>query len=240
MTVQLSASWEGKGSCDLHHAGVIIWFISLAIVFFFSTLFFLVVLSCVYHHQFSLSLESCHQQFSTSLNLAVVFFQLSFFSLLLFSSFQLLVYITRQLNVYTMSASAPIVTPVSNSQACSLLTWKDPVQTGKVFGGILAALIVFKFVNLINVFFHLSYLGLLGMYQINWILPRMGAPTGEGIGVKNLALNEMAGIERIWRKVDGASERGREGVRWPANWARSVLCARALAYASIQVSGSLV
>ncbi|CAK7905987.1 hypothetical protein CAAN1_14S02344 [[Candida] anglica] len=56
--------------------------------------------------------------------------------------------------------SAPVVTPTSTS-TCSLLTWKDPVQTAKVFGGIVTTLIVFKFVNLFNLFFHLAYLGLL-------------------------------------------------------------------------------
>lgn len=60
--------------------------------------------------------------------------------------------------------------PPSSASVCSLLTWRDPVFTGSVFGGILTTLIVLKFVNLFNVFFHLSYLGLLGMYtqQFNW------------------------------------------------------------------------
>ncbi|CAH2350660.1 reticulon-like protein 1 [[Candida] railenensis] len=49
----------------------------------------------------------------------------------------------------------------SQSNLSSLLTWENPAQTGKVFGGIVATLIVFKFVNLLNVFFHLSYLGLI-------------------------------------------------------------------------------
>lgn len=53
----------------------------------------------------------------------------------------------------------------SQSNLCSLLTWENPAQTGKVFGGIVATLIVFKYVNLLNVFFHLAYLGLLGMYS---------------------------------------------------------------------------
>jgi hypothetical protein len=54
--------------------------------------------------------------------------------------------------------------PPSSASVCSLLTWRDPIFTGSVFGGILTTLIVLKFVNLFNVFFHLSYLGLLGMY----------------------------------------------------------------------------
>ncbi|CCE73291.1 Piso0_000324 [Millerozyma farinosa CBS 7064] len=54
-------------------------------------------------------------------------------------------------------------TPAVGKQ-CSvqdLLTWKDPVKTGKVFGGLILTLLVFKTVNLFNVFFHLAYLGLL-------------------------------------------------------------------------------
>lgn len=39
-----------------------------------------------------------------------------------------------------------------------ILTWKDPVKTGKVFGTIIAALIVLKSVNLLSLFFRLSAL----------------------------------------------------------------------------------
>lgn len=49
-----------------------------------------------------------------------------------------------------------------------LLTWKDPVKTGKVFGITVGSLIVFKMVNLINIFFHLSYIALLCMYFTQW------------------------------------------------------------------------
>lgn len=45
-----------------------------------------------------------------------------------------------------------------------LLTWKDPVKTGKVFVGLLLTLLIFKTVNLFNVFFHFAYLGLLSKY----------------------------------------------------------------------------
>lgn len=50
------------------------------------------------------------------------------------------------------------------SSTCDLLTWKDPVKTGKVFGTTVLGLIVFKKINLINIFFHLAYIALLCMY----------------------------------------------------------------------------
>lgn len=48
----------------------------------------------------------------------------------------------------------------SSSSLCSLLTWKDPVATGKVFGGLLLGLVLLK-VNFINYIFYAAYLGLL-------------------------------------------------------------------------------
>lgn len=60
--------------------------------------------------------------------------------------------------------------PVSSSKVtdkhchCDLLTWKDPVKTGKVFGTIIVTLLVLKTVNLFNIFFHVAYIGLLSMY----------------------------------------------------------------------------
>lgn len=58
------------------------------------------------------------------------------------------------------------VTPAAapSTSYCDLLTWKDPIKTGKVFGGLVAVLVIFKKVNLFNVFFHLAYIGLLRMY----------------------------------------------------------------------------
>ena len=44
---------------------------------------------------------------------------------------------------------------------CYLLTWKDPIHTGKVFGSIVFGLLIFKSVNLVNIFFHASYVALL-------------------------------------------------------------------------------
>lgn len=54
--------------------------------------------------------------------------------------------------------------PAPSTSYCDLLTWKDPIKTGKVFGGLVAVLVIFKKVNLFNVFFHLAYIGLLRMY----------------------------------------------------------------------------
>lgn len=58
------------------------------------------------------------------------------------------------------------VTPATapSTSYCDLLTWKDPIKTGKVFGGLVAVLVIFKKVNLFNVFFHLAYIGLLRTY----------------------------------------------------------------------------
>lgn len=75
---------------------------------------------------------------------------------------------TDSSSIHTSATHAPsvepVVAPVSAKSSClslDLLTWKDPVQTGKIFGSIIASLIVFKTVNLFNVFFHLAYIGLL-------------------------------------------------------------------------------
>lgn len=46
------------------------------------------------------------------------------------------------------------------SSACQLLTWQNPVATGKVFGSIIAALLLVK-INVVNHLFHLAYIGLL-------------------------------------------------------------------------------
>ena len=47
------------------------------------------------------------------------------------------------------------------SSSCDLLTWKNPIKTGKIFGAIVLGLVIFKTVNLFNIFFHLAYIGLL-------------------------------------------------------------------------------
>lgn len=55
--------------------------------------------------------------------------------------------------------SAPITTQ-SPASGCELLTWKNPAATGKVFGAIVAALLLVK-VNFVNYLFYAAYLGLL-------------------------------------------------------------------------------
>lgn len=63
--------------------------------------------------------------------------------------------------------SAPVIPETSkssNSSITDLLTWKDPIKTGKVVGSIVLGLIVFKGINLLNIFFHLSYIALLCTY----------------------------------------------------------------------------
>lgn len=67
------------------------------------------------------------------------------------------------LPIYHIMSTIPVTTPDK-----ALLTWEDPARTGKVFGAIVAVLVVFKTVNLFNVFFHVAYLGLLGKYKMSW------------------------------------------------------------------------
>ncbi|ODV85913.1 hypothetical protein CANARDRAFT_27986 [[Candida] arabinofermentans NRRL YB-2248] len=44
--------------------------------------------------------------------------------------------------------------------SCALLTWEDPAKSGKVFGGIIGSLLLFKYVNLVKV---ISWLGFWGL-----------------------------------------------------------------------------
>lgn len=46
------------------------------------------------------------------------------------------------------------------SAVCQLLTWQNPTATAKVFGAIIAALLLVK-INVVNHLFHLAYIGLL-------------------------------------------------------------------------------
>lgn len=62
-----------------------------------------------------------------------------------------------------MSTPATAQLPISHP-TIDLLTWKDPIRTGKVFGALVATLVVFKTVNLFTLFFRLAYIGLLGTY----------------------------------------------------------------------------
>ncbi|KAK6198904.1 Reticulon-domain-containing protein [Scheffersomyces amazonensis] len=55
-----------------------------------------------------------------------------------------------------MSTAAPVkITP------CYLFGWHDPVLTGKVLASVVSVLVIFKYINLFNVFFHIAYIGLL-------------------------------------------------------------------------------
>ncbi|EGW35567.1 uncharacterized protein SPAPADRAFT_58796 [Spathaspora passalidarum NRRL Y-27907] len=79
-------------------------------------------------------------------------------------------------------SSAPTSTagscPISNACPCDLLTWKNPIKTGKVLASIVVALVVFKTVNLINLFFHLSYIGLLVSAAVEYVSKVV---TGKGL-----------------------------------------------------------
>ncbi|EGV63360.1 hypothetical protein PSN45_004357 [Yamadazyma tenuis] len=57
--------------------------------------------------------------------------------------------------------SSSIAPTSSNTSLCELLTWQNPIKTGKVFGSLILGLVVFKKVNLINIVFHLTYIALL-------------------------------------------------------------------------------
>ncbi|GMM38716.1 Rtn1 protein [Saccharomycopsis crataegensis] len=59
-----------------------------------------------------------------------------------------------------MSAVPP---PSSSTHSCcgfSLLSWKNPQQTAKVFGASIAAILTLKYVNLINLFFRVAFITL--------------------------------------------------------------------------------
>ncbi|CAI5759224.1 unnamed protein product [Candida verbasci] len=76
---------------------------------------------------------------------------------------------TTNNGISTSTSTATGETPLTNqikqntdtNSLCKLLSWKDPIATGKVFGSIVFSLIIFKTVNLFNIFFHLAYIGLL-------------------------------------------------------------------------------
>lgn len=66
---------------------------------------------------------------------------------------------------------------------CALLTWKDPVATGKVFGGIVLGLVLLK-VNVINYVFYVAYLSLLVSAAAEYIGKLV---TGQGFVTKYTA-----------------------------------------------------
>ncbi|CAK9441401.1 uncharacterized protein LODBEIA_P52690 [Lodderomyces beijingensis] len=59
------------------------------------------------------------------------------------------------------AASSGATTTRSHSAVAYLLTWQDPVYTGKVFGSIVSTLVIFHTINLVNIFFHVAYIALL-------------------------------------------------------------------------------
>lgn len=77
------------------------------------------------------------------------------------------------------STSSPLV---PQSSTCALLTWQDPVATGKVFGTILAGLVLVK-INVASIAFHALYIALLisaGAEYVGKLL------TGQGFVTKYL------------------------------------------------------
>ncbi|KAH3684059.1 hypothetical protein WICPIJ_004961 [Wickerhamomyces pijperi] len=74
---------------------------------------------------------------------------------------------TSYTKFYSIVFNSPIHHIMSTSSTAPksigqpLLTWKNPVATGKVFGGIIASLIVIKYVDLLNLFFRLTSIALL-------------------------------------------------------------------------------
>ncbi|RLV92232.1 Reticulon-like protein 1 [Spathaspora sp. JA1] len=68
--------------------------------------------------------------------------------------------------------------PISSGAPCELLTWKDPIKTGKVLVSIIAALVVFKTVNLLNLFFRISFIGLLVSAGVEYVSKVV---TGKGL-----------------------------------------------------------
>ncbi|KAK6462689.1 Reticulon-domain-containing protein [Scheffersomyces coipomensis] len=57
-----------------------------------------------------------------------------------------------------MSTPAKVPVPLT---PCFVLGWQDPIFTGKIFAGVVSTLVIFKYVNLFNLFFHIAYIGLL-------------------------------------------------------------------------------
>lgn len=54
-------------------------------------------------------------------------------------------------------SSVPVEKKPETTQGCGLLLWKNPVETGKVFGGLLVGLLIVKKVNLITFFLKVVY-----------------------------------------------------------------------------------
>lgn len=67
---------------------------------------------------------------------------------------------TGQNAEFTPQSGSIPANSANSGSLCRLLTWQDPVATGKVFGGLLLGLVLLK-VNVINYVFYTAYLGLL-------------------------------------------------------------------------------
>lgn len=54
---------------------------------------------------------------------------------------------------------------------CSLLTWKDPIISGKIFGALIGSLLFIKYFNIFTVFFYTSAVALAGKYSFPLPIP---------------------------------------------------------------------
>lgn len=51
---------------------------------------------------------------------------------------------------------------------CSLLTWKDPIISGKIFGALIGSLLFIKYFNIFTVFFYTSAVALAGKFHFHF------------------------------------------------------------------------
>ncbi|KAI5965828.1 uncharacterized protein KGF55_001191 [Candida pseudojiufengensis] len=89
----------------------------------------------------------------------------------------------------------------SNDAFINLLTWKNPIYTGKIFGSILFGLIIFKTINWIKIIFHLSYILLLISASIEYLGKLI---TGKGFitNYKLRTANQKSGNVSIAKKFN--------------------------------------
>lgn len=95
-----------------------------------------------------------------------------------------------------MSSDSPAA-PLASSSSCGLLTWEDPVASGKVFGAIIAALILVK-VNVVSLVFHLLYFALLVSAAAEYAGKLV---TGQGFVTKYLGSVPKSHSETLRSKV---------------------------------------
>lgn len=79
--------------------------------------------------------------------------------------------------------------------ACDLLLWKNPLETGKVFGGLLVSLLILKKVNLVTFFLRVIYTTLFAASVIEFVSKRM---LGQGL-VTRYGVKECPNISGILR-----------------------------------------